>query len=176
MLLTFSKYLWPALLIALLSACAQLPKTVANHKSNPNTVNNTQQPRLEVYDNHRVTPQPPVHLQIGRYTYLAAKPKPEQLNPLLTLIDVQLPDYINTVGESVNYLLQASGYQFNPAIRPDADAVALLNHTLPDVHRHFEHVQLRDALLALCGSGFRLLVDPVHRLVAFERDPNWITP
>ena len=112
-------------------------------------------------------------MQTGRYSYIPAKPRVEQLNPLLAVIDVRIPDTILTVKDSAQYLLQFSGYQLSEVVSHEAHATALLRHNIPEVHRHFEQVILLDALLALGGNGYRLLVDPVNRLVAYERDPKY---
>lgn len=130
-------------------------------------------PKPEVYENQPPSKLDPVMVQTGRYSYLPAKPKVEQLNPLLAVIDVQIPESIVTVKDSAQYLLQFSGYQLTQAISHERHVTALLQHPIPDVHRHFEQVILSDALLALGGSGYRLLVDPINRLVAYERDPKY---
>ena len=130
-------------------------------------------PRPEVYENQAIAQLDPVKVQTGRYSYLPAKPRIEQLNPLLAVIDVQIPDTILTLKDSAQYLLQFSGYQLSQTARHDAHVTALLQHPILEVHRHFDQVILRDALLALGGSGYRLLVDPVNRLVAYERDPHY---
>jgi conjugative transfer region protein (TIGR03748 family) len=130
-------------------------------------------PRPEVYENQPLARLDPVQVQTGRYSFIPAKPRAEQLNPLLAVIDVQIPDTIVTVKDSAQYLLQYSGYQLSQTAGHEPHAAALLRHNIPEVHRHFEQVVLRDALLALGGNGYRLLVDPVNRMVAYERDPKY---
>ncbi len=130
-------------------------------------------PKPEVYENQPPSKLDPVMVQTGRYSYLPAKPRVEQLNPLLAVIDVQIPEPIVTVKDSAQYLLQFSGYQLTQAISHERHVTALLQHPIPEVHRHFEQVFLRDALLALGGSGYRLLVDPINRLVTYGRDPKY---
>ncbi len=130
-------------------------------------------PRSEIYEPPPATVPDPIRLRTGRYTYLAAKPRPEQINPLLTLINVHIPEELSTVSEAVNYLLQFSGYQLKPTLPFETRPNRLLDRRIPEVHRHFEQVILRDALLALCGHGYRLRVDPVNRLVGYEHDPKF---
>ena len=162
------------LLSLMLTACAQQPITVTDkHNQAKRGATDYWEPRPEVYENQPVSMQDPVLVQTGRYSYLPAKPRPEQLNPLLAVIDVHIPDGINTVKDSTQYLLQFSGYQLSQTIKPESHVIALLSRNIPEVHRHFEQVVLRDALLALCGNGYRLLVDPVNRLVAYERNPKY---
>jgi conjugative transfer region protein (TIGR03748 family) len=172
----------PTLVVSLLlTACAQDPATISDKSAAVRrSAADTWQARPEVYENKPISDlREPVDIQTGRYTYLSAKPLPEQINPLLTLIDVLIPEGINTVSASATYLLQFSGYQLSQTVQPEPQVLALLRRTIPEVHRHFEQVVLRDALLALCGNGFRLVVDPVNRSLAFERDPNyagWTAP
>ena len=172
----------PTLVISLLlTACAHNPATVSDKSAiAKRSAADTWQVRPIVYENQPISAlREPVDIQTGRYTYLSAKPRPEQINPLLTLIDVHIPEGIDTVSASATYLLQFSGYQLSQTYPPKPQEIALLRRTIPEVHRHFDQVVLRDALLALCGNGFRLVVDPVNRSVAFERDPNyagWTAP
>ncbi len=168
--------LWTYALSAasLISGCAHKPKTPDVAPSETSAREAGGHPKPEIYTNPPLTQlSSQVHLQTGRYAFVPAKPKPEQLNPLLTLIDVQIPESISTVKDSAQYLLQFSGYQLTQLTVPDADVSGLLRRTIPEVHRHFEAVILRDALLALAGNGYRLMVDPVHRAVAYARDPAY---
>jgi type IV pili sensor histidine kinase/response regulator len=115
----------------------------------------------------------PIALQTDRYSYIAAKPTSEQINPLLTLIDVRLPHDILTVEQAVEYLLQRSGYHLGQDGASNSNARDMLVQVIPDVHRHLGPMTLQDALITLSGPPFRLLVDPVNRQVAFELDPNF---
>ncbi|MEQ1546945.1 hypothetical protein [Methyloglobulus sp.] len=158
----------------LLAACAHQSTSASDkHHQAKQRATDTWESRPGVYVNQPVSKQDPILVQTGRYSYLPAKPPPEQLNPLLTVIDVHIPDGINTVKDSTQYLLQFSGYQLSQTVKPESHVVALLQRNIPEVHRHFEQVVLRDALLALCGNGYRLLADPVNRLVAYEREPKY---
>lgn len=107
-------------------------------------------------------------VQVGRYSLLAATPTEAQANLLATTITVSFPARIVTVGEAVQYLLQRSGYRLvtGPATGPDT--ADLLTLPLPAVHRHLGPITLTQALETLVGPAFRLIHDPVHRLVSFE--------
>lgn len=54
-------------------------------------------------------------IQVGRYSLLAATPTEAQAELLAATITVQFPNRIQTVGESVRYLLQRSGYRLATA-------------------------------------------------------------
>jgi len=163
----------PLMLVCLtLSACAHQPGSstagpAATESSEPS------QASVEIYTYPSLANRPElIRLQIGRYAYISAKPSPEQITPLLAIIDVQVPDTIHTVSDTANYLLQFSGYQLGSSTT-EPEVLALLRRNIPAVHRRFQQVVLRDALLALGGNGFRLIVDPVHRWVAYQRDPKF---
>lgn len=114
---------------------------------------------------------PPLHaseVQVGRYSALRAMPTVAQADLLSTTITVRFPERIQTLGEAVHYLLQRSGYRLadqhtaNPAT---ADLMAL---SLPAVHRNLGPITLKQALETLAGPVFRLVQDPVHRLISFD--------
>ena len=108
-------------------------------------------------------------VQVGRYSLLSAEPTQAQTDLLATSVTVHFPAQVQTVGESVGYLLKRSGYRLaeTEALAPEAkDLLAL---PLPSVHRQLGPMPLRRALETLAGATFHLVQDPVHRLIAFER-------
>jgi type IV pili sensor histidine kinase/response regulator len=108
-------------------------------------------------------------IQVGRYSLLAATPTEAQAELLATTMTVQFPERIQTVGEAVRYLLQRSGYRLAATESIGPDTAALFALPLPAVHRSLGPITLKDALETLSGSAFRLVQDPVHRLITFER-------
>jgi type IV pili sensor histidine kinase/response regulator len=113
-------------------------------------------------------------VQVGRYSLLSAIPTEGQADLLATTMTVQFPERIQSVGEAVHYLLQRSGYRQAHAEALDPEAMALLSLPLPAVHRSLGPLTLQQALQILVGPTFRLVQDPVHRLIAFERcAPSW---
>ena len=108
-------------------------------------------------------------VQVGRYSLLSAEPTEAQTDLLATTVTIHFPAQIQTVGESVGYLLRRSGYRLaeTEALAPEAkDLLAL---PLPAVHRQLGPMPLRRALKTLAGPTFHLVQDPLHRLIAFER-------
>jgi type IV pili sensor histidine kinase/response regulator len=108
-------------------------------------------------------------VQTGRYSVLTATPTEAQVELLATTVMIRFPQRIQTVGEAVHHLLQRSGYRLVPAAFIDPETAALLALPLPAVHRSLGPMTLRDALTTLAGPAFRLVQDPVHRLMTFER-------
>ena len=50
-------------------------------------------------------------VQVGRYSLLSAEPTEAQTDLLATTVTVHFPAQVQTVGESVGYLLRRSGYR-----------------------------------------------------------------
>ncbi len=118
-----------------------------------------------------VTISPPLHaseVQVGRYSTLRAMPTAAQADLLSTTIAVRFPERIQTLGEAVHYLLQRSGYRLADHLAASPATADLLALSLPAVHRNLGPILLKQALETLAGPVFRLVQDPVHRLISFE--------
>lgn len=118
-----------------------------------------------------VTISPQLHaseVQVGRYSALRAMPTVAQADLLSTIITVRFPERIQTVGEAVHYLLQRSGYRLADYHAANSVTADLLGLPLPAVHRNLGPIMLKQALETLVGPVFRLVQDPVHRLISFE--------
>jgi conjugative transfer region protein (TIGR03748 family) len=108
-------------------------------------------------------------IQVGRYSLFATTPTKAQADPLQSMITVQFPDRVRTVGDAVQQLLQQSGYRLAGSEATEPASAYLMALPLPSVHRSMGPMPLKRALETLSGTAFRLVEDPVHRLVAFER-------
>lgn len=109
-------------------------------------------------------------MQVGRYSVLRTLPTVEQIDPLAVRVTVRFPESVQTIGQAVQHLLRDSGYRM--ADSSTGASAILLEMPLPGVQRSLGPVALRQALAVLGGPAFRLVQDPLHRLVAFERCPN----
>ena len=107
-------------------------------------------------------------LQTGRYSYIKNIPPVDQLNPLKVVIKTKIPQSVDTVGETVKFLLARSGYVLADESIMSAEAKSLLSLPLPQVHRKIGPMTLDRALHTLSGSAFELIVDPVHRKITYE--------
>ncbi len=114
-------------------------------------------------------------IQVSRYSTINPIPSPEQQHLLHVIIRVTIPNEKRTVGKTIEYLLRRSGYSLAQSLAQDPKVEQLFQKPLPEVHRNLGPMTLDDALLTVVGQAFRLDVDPVHRLVAFERRPDFIT-
>jgi type IV pili sensor histidine kinase/response regulator len=104
----------------------------------------------------------------GRYSYVENIPPVDQLNPLKVVIRTKIPQSINSVGQTIEFLLTRSGYMLADPSVLSAEAKILLDLPLPEIHRQIGPMTLDRALVTLAGTAFELVVDPVHRKVAFE--------
>jgi type IV pili sensor histidine kinase/response regulator len=108
-------------------------------------------------------------IQVGRYSMYAASPAEAQKDLLASIIKIQFSDKVLTVGDAVRHLLQGSGYRLARAEVIEQDTLDLFTLPLPDAHRRLGPMPLQTALETLAGPAFRLVEDPVHRLLTFER-------
>ena len=108
-------------------------------------------------------------VQVGRYATVQAVPTSAQVHLLLAMVRVQFPATVVSVGQAVERLLQPSGYRLASESAADPLRRTLLNLPLPEPHRMLGPMPLQVALETLAGPAFRLVEDPVHRLVSFER-------
>jgi type IV pili sensor histidine kinase/response regulator len=113
---------------------------------------------------------PPASIQTGRYTVLTPSPTHEQTHILDVIIHVTLPEEdLATVGQAIRYLLKRSGYQLVQPSRLSPDVRSLFAKPIPRIHRQLGPMPLRDALNTLATPAFRLIDDPVHRVISFQR-------
>ena len=112
---------------------------------------------------------PDQDVQVGRYSTVPAEPSPEQTNLLSAMVTMDFAEgQVNTVGQAVHHLLQQSGYRLAKSYASDPAVQILLTRPMPQVQRHLGPCPLEDALTTLAGPVYRLVVDPLHRLISFE--------
>ena len=106
---------------------------------------------------------------VARYSTVQPAPSLAQQDPLTAPVVSVLPASVTRIGEAVETLLGPSGYRLASPFAAEAERAELLNLPLPEVHRTLGPLPLRTALAILAGPAFRLVEDPVHRLISFER-------
>ncbi len=106
---------------------------------------------------------------IGRYSAERAGPTVIQRDLLALLISPRFPDSVRTVGQAVEASLMTTGYRLSPPLTADPARSSVLVLPLPVAHREFRNTPIRRVLETLVGPAFKLIEDPVHRLVSFER-------
>ena len=107
-------------------------------------------------------------VQVGRYSSVRPVPTESQKDVFLTILTVEFPNSIRTVGEAMNEVLSDQGLQLAPTISLSPELGVLLDLPLPKEHRKMGPMSLKSVLETLAGPVWRLVQDPVHRMVAFE--------
>lgn len=87
------------------------------------------------------------------------------------VIDAQFHD-MSTVGEAFSALANFVGYDFVVAgVTVDPMAKTFFARPLSDLHRNFGHASVRDALVALAGNGYTVVVDHAERSLSVDVRP-----
>ena len=105
--------------------------------------------------------------RVARYTTTPAEPTQEQKQILETEVTVTFLEQHKTVGDAIRYVLEPNGYRLAD-VQSRPEMITLLKLPLPLAHRSLGPMALRDLLETLAGPAWRLIEDPVARLVAFE--------
>ncbi len=108
------------------------------------------------------------NIRVGRYLAVADSPQTDQQQLLQQQIQVRFPQQIVTIEQAMQFTLQFSGYRLENPKSMSVLVQSMLKQRLPEVDRNFGPMTLQEALTTLAGESFYLLVDPVHRLVAFK--------
>lgn len=106
-------------------------------------------------------------LQLSRYQTVTLQPSDEQIDLMSNIVEIELPAEVKTVGQAISHLLEGSGYRLLSAKLAEPYRVSLFSLPLPEVQRQLGPISLRDALELVSGPAFRLVVEPVYRLVTF---------
>ncbi len=107
--------------------------------------------------------------RVGRYRTVEPVATVAQADPLAAVIELSFPrPTVSTVGQALEHLLVRSGYRLAGDEASDPAMQVLLALPLPEIHRRLGPITLRNAFQTLAGEGFRLVLDPVYRLVSFE--------
>lgn len=104
-------------------------------------------------------------VRTDRYTMVSLEPLPEQLSPMLAVVNIQFSEKVQTVGDAIFELLAGSGYRWDVSA---AENHRLMDLPLPIVSRALGPIRLRDALVTLAGESWELKVDELTRVISFD--------
>lgn len=111
--------------------------------------------------------KPVAVVQTGRYSFVPAIPTLPQREPLQVLINVTIPNDLQTVGDTVHYLLRRSGYSVESPPTLNPHAVRMFLNPLPDVQRCLGPMTLHDALTVLVTPELVPVIDPIRRRINY---------
>ena len=112
-------------------------------------------------------------LRIHRYLVVEPGVADAQFFPLAHIVTVEFPHDINTIDQAIGQLLTGTGYTVANAGVADPKVRELLQAPLPDIQRNLGPLTVVDALRALAGPGFELIIDPIHRKISFDIEPSF---
>ena len=111
----------------------------------------------------------PPEIPLARYSSVRALPTLEQADPLSEVVTITFPVSVKSVGMAVAEALKTSGYRIADDGATQVVRTALFGLPLPKAHQTLGPLPLRTLLEMLAGPGYRLIEDPVHRLITFDR-------
>ncbi len=107
-------------------------------------------------------------VSVGRYELANTEPSKAQRFPLVEVRSEAIPMNIRLTGEAVDFILMRTGYeQAAYEVRSPQD-VALMSKPLALANRELVNLPVIEMLSIIAGLGYKPVVDPINRLVAFE--------
>ncbi|MEK0311632.1 PilL N-terminal domain-containing protein [Sweet potato little leaf phytoplasma] len=109
----------------------------------------------------------PGYVRSSRYTLISTTPKPEQLDLLLQIIDVQIPPSTSpSIQNALQHVLLRSGYRLCEAT---PSLLVLYSRPLPAAHYTLGPMPLKTALQVIAGPAWQLQTDALSRTICFEQ-------
>lgn len=107
-------------------------------------------------------------VQVGRYSSIQPVPTSSQEDVFRAIATIEFPDTIQTVGDAIRFSIRDHGFRLASPQSVDERMKILLDLPLPKAHRRLGPMPLKLTLETLAGPVWRVVQDPVHRLVGFE--------
>jgi conjugative transfer region protein (TIGR03748 family) len=102
------------------------------------------------------------YVHTDRYTEVSLQS--EVISPLMTVVNIRFSDNVKTVGEAILEALDGSGYHWDQDAQ---DNQKLMSLPLPMVLKEIGPAHLKDALLNLVGTAWKMEVDEFNRSIRF---------
>ena len=116
--------------------------------------------------------EPKKETQISRYTFQEEVIPENKVDLLQQNITISFSPNVTTVGMALEQLLGNTGLKLQKAQDQDKYTHAMLANNLPATQRVIENASLKQALLALTGDKFDIVVDPINRIISFKIKPT----
>jgi len=106
--------------------------------------------------------------QVGRYVTVEPVADMNARFPLAEVDDITIPSDVLDVISAMSFVLAGTGYSVAPAEYLDPGSVHMLSSPVALTQRSMQKVTRLNAMAALAGPGFEVVVDPLSRRVAFD--------
>ncbi|MBD0788154.1 hypothetical protein HUO09_17505 [Vibrio sp. Y2-5] len=106
--------------------------------------------------------------QNNGYTQIVIDTEHEQKYPLDTVVTLSFPADVKNVGQSLNYMLQNSGYHLKELSSTDPETLHLYTLETPLSQRSYYEATVLQILQTLAGQAYELEVDHIQREVSIK--------
>lgn len=100
----------------------------------------------------------------------SALPSLADVDPLRLSIRTNYPTELTTVGQGIQWLLEATDYQLVLRTPAPSDAISLASKPIPPMARLVRIMSIEDAMLALIGTENYLVIDRQHKLISLTSE------
>lgn len=119
----------------------------------------------------------PQVVQVGRFSTVNAVATPAQQDPLVAIASFRFSPSVKTIGQALDQVLANTGYALVAQPSLPSEAQVVLAKPLPITQRELGPLAIQRTLVVLMGvQAFRLVVDPIHRLVSFRVNRHFVLP
>lgn len=110
------------------------------------------------------------YLDVGRYLSLSSTVTENQQTLSLAPVTHVIPPQVISIGKAVRFLSESVGWgTVDETLYLESDEVkTLFAHRLPMIHRDLVGVPVEEALKAIAGPAYQLVLDPVERKVSYR--------
>lgn len=113
-----------------------------------------------------------VSTQISRYVSQKEYIPNNQINLLDQNISIIFSNKVTTINDAVALLLFESGFRLQPVKQQDKYTKLMLDNSLPAIQQVIKNKTLKKSLLDLTGHQFKIVIDPIHRIITFKIRPT----
>ncbi len=103
--------------------------------------------------------------RVNRYSLQELTAESSQVDLLSAVIETRFPQFVETVGTAIDYILHRSGYRHVTT----EEFESTLELPLPESHRSIGPVDIRTAVKTIVGQNWELYEDAGQRILWFQR-------
>lgn len=121
-----------------------------------------------------VSEEVPDTIPESRYVSMKIGATADQMNPLNTVLQMDFPESVVSIGQALVYLLKSQGYVLELPETHNQEQYVLLNLPLQYSLRHIGPITLKESLNVLGGEAFDAEINPVTRSVSFRLKTEYL--